>query len=357
METLDWLKELALAPGVSGFESAVKKVLFDKLGDICERDYDGIGSVIFTLKEQHTGSKVMIAAHMDEVGFMVKNITPEGYLKFTCIGGWWDQVLLGQRVTVLTKSGEVPGLIGSKPPHILPPDERKKPVERKDMYIDVGAKDKQEAEEVFGISLGDAIVPAGEFIVMKNPDYLMAKAWDNRIGCAMMAEAMRRMAKVEHTCRIYGVGTVQEEVGLRGAQTSAAKIMPDIGLVVDTCVAGDVPGVSDDLAPGKLGGGIGITIYDASMIPSTALRDYAIAIAKKHDIPYQLVFTEGGGTDGGRIHLAHSGVPTLVLSIATRYLHSHYSIIHRKDYEAGVALLCAMLTDLNDDIVKEIRQA
>lgn len=357
METLDWLKELALAPGVSGFESAVKKVLSDKLGDICERDYDGIGSVIFTLKEQHTGPKVMIAAHMDEVGFMVKNITPEGYLKFTCIGGWWDQVLLGQRVTVLTKSGEVPGLIGSKPPHILPPDERKKPVERKDMYIDVGAKDKQEAEEVFDISLGDAIVPAGEFIVMKNPDYLMAKAWDNRIGCAMMAEAMRRMAKVEHTCRIYGVGTVQEEVGLRGAQTSAAKIMPDIGLVVDTCVAGDVPGVSDDLAPGKLGGGIGITIYDASMIPSTALRDYAIAIAKKHDIPYQLVFTEGGGTDGGRIHLAHSGVPTLVLSIATRYLHSHYSIIHRKDYEAGVALLCAMLTDLNDDIVKEIRQA
>lgn len=357
METLNWLKQLALLPGVSGFESAVKKVLSDKLSDICDEDYDGIGSVIFTLKEQHTGPKVMVAAHMDEVGFMVKNITPEGYLKFTCIGGWWDQVLLGQRVTVLTKSGEVPGLIGSKPPHILPPDERKKPVDRKDMYIDVGAKDKGEAEEVFGISLGDAIVPAGEFVVMKNPDYLMAKAWDNRIGCAMMAEAMRRMAKIEHTARIYGVGTVQEEVGLRGAQTSASKIMPDIGLVVDTCVAGDVPGVSDDLAPGKLGGGIGITIYDASMIPSTALRDYAIAIAKKHDIPYQLVFTEGGGTDGGRIHLAHSGVPTLVLSIATRYLHSHYSIIHRKDYEAGVALLCAILTDLNDDIVKEIRQA
>lgn len=357
MDTINWLKKLALTPGVSGFESAIKEVLSKNLDDICDRDYDGIGSVIFTLKEQQDGPKIMIAAHMDEVGFMVKHITSEGYLKFTCIGGWWDQVLLGQRVTVLTKTGEVPGLIGSKPPHILPLDERKKVVDRKDMYIDVGAKDKEEAESVFGISLGDAVVPAGEFIVMKNPDYLMAKAWDNRIGCAMMAEAMRRMASVKHENRIYGVGTVQEEVGLRGAQTSAAKIAPDLAFVVDTCVAGDVPGVSDELAPGKLGAGIGITIYDASMIPSSALRDYAIDVAKKNDIPYQLVFTEGGGTDGGRIHLSHSGVPTLVLSIATRYLHSHYGIIHRKDYEAGVALLCAMLTELNDRKVKEIREA
>lgn len=357
MNTLKWLKELSLAPGVSGFESAVKKLLSKNLADICDEDHDGIGSIIFSLKGKEEGPKVMIAAHMDEVGFMVKHITPEGYLKFTCIGGWWDQVLLGQRVTVLTKNGEVPGLIGSKPPHILPLDERKKVVDRKDMYIDIGAKDKEEAEDVFGVSLGDAVVPAGEFVVMKNPDYLMAKAWDNRIGCAMMAEAMRRMANIPHDSRIYGVGTVQEEVGLRGAQTSAAKIAPDIAFVVDTCVAGDVPGVSAELAPGKLGAGIGITIYDASMIPSTALRDYAIDVAKKYDIPYQLVFTEGGGTDGGRIHLAHSGVPTLVLSIATRYLHSHYGIIHRQDYEAGVALLCAMLKELNDEKVKEMREA
>ena len=357
MDTLNLLRQFALANGVSGFETDIKNLLRDELADICDTDYDGIGSIIFTHKEQAQGPKIMLAAHMDEVGFMVKHITPEGYIKFTCLGGWWDQVLLGQRVTILTKTGEVPGLIGSKPPHILPLDERKKPVERKDMYIDVGARDREEAENVFGISLGNAIVPAGDFIVMKNPDYLMAKAWDNRIGCAMLIEAMRRMADAPHGNRIYGVGTVQEEVGLRGAQTSAAKIAPDIAFVLDTCVAGDVPGVSEALAPGKLGAGIGITIYDASMIPSTALRDYAIDTAKKNDIPYQLVFSEGGGTDGGRIHLAHSGVSTLVLSIATRYIHSHYSIIHRKDYEAGVALLCAMLTEIDEQKVKELQQA
>ncbi len=353
-KTTVFLKKLALAPGISGFEAPVKQVLKEELSEICDYEYDGIGSLIFTHKNKTTGSRIMLAAHMDEVGFLVKYITKEGFLKFTCIGGWWDQVLLGQLVTILTKNGEIPGLIGSKPPHILSPDERKKPVERKEMYIDIGAADKEEAEEVFGIRLGDPIVPTSDFVEMKNPDLLMAKAWDNRIGCAMMVEVMKRMVCEKHPNIIYGVGTVQEEVGLRGAQTSATKIAPDVAFVLDTCIAGDVPGVQEDAAPGKLGHGIGITIYDASMIPHTALRDYVIDIAKKHDIPYQLVYTEGGGTDGGKIHMVHSGVPTLVFSIATRYLHAHYGIIHRRDYEAGIDLLCAVLNELNEQKIKEL---
>jgi putative aminopeptidase FrvX len=348
--TMEWLKDIAEAPGVSGFEGAVRNLLIDRLSKCTEIATDKVGSVIF--KKQGTNSlpKVMLAAHMDEIGFMVKQITKEGYIKFITLGGWWEQVMLGQRVMLFTSKGKkIPGVIGSKPPHVLTSEERKKVVEKRDMYIDIGVADEAEAKERFGVRPGDPIVPESNFTAMANEKFLMAKAWDNRIGCAAMAAVMEELTREVHPNEVYGVGTVQEEVGLRGATTSVSLVNPDIAFAIDTCVSGDTPGVTDGQAASKLGKGVAISIYDSSLIPNSKLRDFVIEIAEKNHIPYQLEFTEGGGTDAGKIHIHSSGVPSLVLSIPTRYIHSHNSIIHYGDYEAVVRLLVATIKRLDEE--------
>lgn len=355
-KTLAWLKEISIVPGVSGFEKPVKELMIAKLKDITEVYYDKIGSVIFAQKGSDARPKIMLASHMDEIGFMVKTITKEGFIKFTTLGGWWEQVMLGHRVTVMTAKGNIPGVVGSKPPHVLTPEERKKVVKKQDMYIDIGASSAQEAREQFGVRPGDAIAPYSDFTVMANEKFLMGKAWDNRIGCAVIVDVLERLQTESHANMVYGVGTVQEEVGLRGAQTSANVIDPDIAFAVDTCVAGDTPGLTEDQALSKLGRGVAISIYDASMIPHTGLRDFTIATAEENNIPYQLEFTEGGGTDAGKIHVHAQGVPSLVLSIPTRYLHSHNSIVHRDDYEAAVRLLIALIKKLEYKQYKELLQ-
>lgn len=353
-KTLSWLKQISEASGVSGYEHQIKSLLLQRLSDRTEVLGDKIGSVIFKHEGTSAEPRVMLASHMDEIGFMVKNITKDGFLKFTTLGGWWEQVMLGQRVTVQTSKGDIPGIIGSKPPHILTPEERKKVVQKKEMYIDVGATDEKEAKESFGIRPGDPVVPFSMFTVMANKKLLMAKAWDNRIGCAIMVEVLEELARDTHPNTVYGVGTVQEEVGLRGAKTSASVIDPHFAFAIDTCVAGDTPGISDDQASSRLGKGVAISIFDSSLIPYPRLRDFAISVAEENNIPYQLEFTEGGGTDAGRIHIHGQGVPSLVLSIPTRYIHSHNGIIHRDDYDAAVRLLVAMLRKLDNNIYKEL---
>ncbi len=352
-KSLEWLKKFSEVCGPTGYEQRIKALLSERMKGLGDISTDGLGSIVFTRKNK--GPVVMMAAHMDEIGFMVKHITKEGFLKFVCLGGWWEQVMLGQRVTVHTDKGDIIGVIGSKPPHILAPEERKKMVEKKDMFIDIGAAGQQEVVEKFGVQPGNFITPYSQFAVMANKDYLLGKAWDNRVSCAVMAEVMENLVKVGHPNTLCAVGTVQEEVGLRGAGTSANMLKPDIGLVIDTTIAGGMPGVADDIAPSKLGAGVGITIYDASLIPNTALRDLAIDTAKKGKIPYQLSYSEGGGTDGGRIHMQGNGVPTLVLSLPTRYIHSHQGIIHRKDYDAAVKLITGLAGRLDAAMVKKIR--
>lgn len=347
--TLDWLKEISETPGPSGFEDRVKNLLLNRLEGISEVSYDKLGSIIFKKTGTNTGPRIMLASHMDEIGFMVKVITKEGFIKFTSLGGWWEQVMLGQRVVILSVKGDIHGVIGSKPPHVLSPEDRKKVVQKKEMYIDIGAVDEKEVKEKWGIRPGDPIIPYSHFTPLANDKFLMGKAWDNRIGCAIMAEVLAALQDQAHPNTVFGVGTVQEEVGLRGAKTSACVIDPDIAFAVDTCVAGDTPGISDDQASSKLGKGVAITVFDSSLIPHVALRNFIIDIAESEKIAYQLEFTEGGGTDAGRIHLHSEGVPSLVISIPTRYIHSHNSIIHRDDYEAAIRLLVAVIRKLDSE--------
>lgn len=346
-EQLAWLQRFTETCGVSGFEGPMKQLMRERLADFEDVSYDKLGSVVFTKRAAVDGApKIMLASHMDEIGFLVKYITKEGFLRFTCLGGWWEQVMLSQRVIVHGRKGDLVGVIGSKPPHILPAEERTKIVQKRDMYIDIGAVDEAHAREL-GVFEGCPVTPDVKMAVMGDGKTLVGKAWDNRIGCAVMADVMDNVRVSGSPNTVYGVATVQEEVGLRGAQTSANMLQPDVAFVLDTCVAGGTPGVADDIAPAVIGKGIAITIFDASMIPNTALRDFAFETAKELGIPTQISISEGGGTDGGRIHLSGNGVLTLTFSVPTRYIHSHQSVIHMDDYLNAVKLITAMVERLD----------
>ncbi|WP_408007150.1 M42 family metallopeptidase [Pseudalkalibacillus sp. A8] len=356
-ETLTMLKELTDAKGISGDESEPREVMKKYIEPYADEVfYDNLGSLIAKKKGSKDGPSIMLAGHLDEVGFMVTRIDDKGFLRFQPVGGWWEQVLLAQRVTVKTKKGDVVGVIGSKPPHILSPEARKKPVPIKDMYIDIGASDKDNALE-FGVRQGDSVIPYFEFTVMSNPKMLLAKAFDNRIGCAIVIDTLRQLKKIKHQNTIFGVGTVQEEVGLRGAKTAAHMIQPDIAFAIDTGIPGDTPGVTDRDALSKLGEGPQIIIYDARTISHKGLRDFVIETAERNKIPYQIDTTAGGGTDAGNIHISHEGVPAISITIATRYLHTNASIIHRDDYEQTVRLMVELIKGLDEKMVHQIKQS
>ena len=222
------------------------------------------------------------------------------------------------------------------------------------MFIDIGASSREEAE-AWGIRPGDAVVPVCPFTEMRNPDLLMAKAWDNRFGCALAIEVLRRLKGQPHPNQVYAVGNVQEEVGLRGATTTTNVIQPDIGFALDTGIAGDTPGIGPDDAAGKLGKGPVILLYDGSMIPHTGLRNLVIDTAREAGIPLQLDKIAGGGTDAGKIHIFGAGVPSLVVGVPVRYIHTHAAIMHKGDFNQAAELLVAVIKKLDDEAVRQLK--
>ncbi len=340
------LRELTEAIGVSGQEDDVSKVMEKHLRGLGEISHDRLGSFICKKTGKAGGPTVMLAAHMDEVGFMVKQVTKNGFIKFLPLGGWWGHVALAQRVTVRSAKGDLVGIIGSKPPHELQEEEKRKVMDLKDMFIDVGATSSFDVEKKLGIKPGDVVVPLSPFTVMGNPRLYMSKAWDDRAGCGVMVEVLRKLRNARHPNVVYGVGTVQEEVGLRGAQTSVSAVKPDVGFALDVCIAQDMPG-GDEGRPERLGAGAAIVVYDGSMIPNPRLRDFVISVAKAKKIRHHMAYLEKGGTDSGKIHLYDKGVPALSLCLPTRYIHSHTAIIDRKDFDAMVALVTEVVMRLD----------
>ncbi len=347
-------KELTEAPGVPGYEAPVRELMRKYLSPHGEITTDNLGSIAARKVGRAGGPRILLAGHMDEVGFMVAQITEKGFIRFQALGGWWEQVMLAQRVTIRTHKGEIPGVIGSKPPHILPPEERNKVVKQRDMFIDIGATSRAEAES-FGVRPGDPIIPVCPFTVMANPKILMAKAWDNRAGCAVAVQVLQQLAGVEHPNEVIAGGTVQEEVGLRGATTLSHAVQPDISIALDVGIAADVPGMREDETHGKLGGGPVVLLYDASMVPSLKLRDLVVQTAEQNHIPIQFDTMAGGGTDAGRFHIHAAGVPSLVLGFATRYIHSHAALIHRDDMENAARLLAKVIQRLDGTTVQAIK--
>lgn len=350
MEELKRLKELTDICGVSGNEYKVSQYLIKNLDNKkITFTYDNLGSLVGKLNNSK-GAKVLVASHMDEVGLMVREITPEGFLKFQTIGGWYSQVMLGQKWLVETNAGKyITAVTGAKPPHLMTREEASKVVTTKEMYLDLGATSKEEVEKL-GIEIGSYVTPYCEFMPMANPKLLLAKAWDNRIGTAVVMNILETVN--EAPCELYGGFNVQEEVGLRGAKTSSYMVNPDIAIALDSGIASDVPGC--DKTGCELGKGPQIIFYDGGLLPNQKLKRYILDTAKKHEIPVQLTYLEGGSTDAAMMQYARNGAATIAMLIPARYIHSHCSIIHIDDYLNCVKLLKEVIKGLNEKEVKKI---
>ncbi|RME20279.1 MAG: M42 family peptidase [Candidatus Zixiibacteriota bacterium] len=341
------LQTLTNANGVPGYEDEIRRIMKRELKPLVDSiEFDRMGSIVGTRRGSAESPRVMVIGHMDEIGFMVKEITKEGYIKFLPLGGWWGHVALGQRMRIITSKGPVVGVVGSTPPHLLPPEERKKVLEISDMFIDVGVQEKFNVTRSLGIKVGDPIVPDSEFTVLGNKKMYMAKGFDNRMACAVVVDVLKKLQRVKHPNTVLGAASVQEEVGLRGAQTIANLAKPDVCIVCDTGIAQDIPPDGFKKAE-KCGAGPAILIYDGSMIPNLRLRDLVIRTAEQKKIPHHLTYMERGGTDGGRIHVSRIGVPSIVIGPAVRYIHSHNSILNRSDYDNTVRLIAEVIKKLD----------
>jgi putative aminopeptidase FrvX len=340
MKLVDVLEKLSNACGVAGREEEVRGLMKELLKpNVDEINEDKLGNIIGVKKGKKDAPTVMLAAHMDEIGLMVKTITKEGFLQFAKIGGIDDRILVAQKVLVHTDKGPITGIIGSKPPHILKEEERKKVIEADNLFIDVGAKDKKDAQKM-GVRVGDAVSFDIKFTRV-GKDIVVGKAFDNRVGCAALIEIMRKLPKVD--CTIYAVGTIQEEVGLRGATIAAFQLYPDVGIALDVTVAGDVPGVKEVEAPAKIRAGPALTVADAGLITHPKVLRLFIDSAEENKIPYQLETGLRGTTDAAKIALTKEGVPSGVISIPTRYIHSPASLLSLKDAENSVKLAVAAI--------------
>ncbi len=355
-DSLTILQRAADAHGVCGHEDEVRELIREYLEPVCaEIKYDKLGSIICEKPGQADSPRIALDAHMDEVGFMVKLVTDEGFVRFTTLGGWVDQVLLAQRVVIKTAKGKIPGIIGSKPPHLLPPDKRRQMIKKEAMFIDVGARSKEQAEKEFGIRPGDPITPDSSFRTLADQGRLLGKAWDDRVGVALMIDAIRRLGD-DHPNTVVGVGAVMEERGLLGAITSSHVSRPDAAIILESSIAGDMPGVKAYESPDKLGAGPSIIFHEAGIVPPRRFRELALKTAEELNIPVQHGFLERGATDAGRIHIHAEGVPTLTLCVPARYIHSHTQIIDASDYDNALKLVLALLKKLDAQTVKSLTQ-
>ncbi|WP_335871312.1 M42 family metallopeptidase [Bacillus sp. 2205SS5-2] len=352
-DTLQLFRTLTELPGAPGNEHLVRKFMKEQLSTYSEEIIqDGLGSIFGVKRGEEKGPTVMVAGHMDEVGFMVTAITDNGMIRFQTLGGWWSQVLLAQRVQIMTDAGPIIGVIGSIPPHLLSEEARKKPMEIKNMLIDIGADDQDDAKMI-GIKPGQQILPICPFTPMANEKKILAKAWDNRYGCGLAIELLKELKNETLPNVLYSGATVQEEVGLRGAQTAATMINPDIFFALDASPANDMSGDKNEF--GQLGKGALLRILDRSMVTHRGIREFILDTAESHKIPYQY-FVSQGGTDAGRVHMSNEGVPSAVIGICSRYIHTHASMIHVDDYAAAKELIVKLVKTCDSSTIETIRQ-
>ncbi len=351
--TIQLLEKLANAPGPPGAEEPVRAIMIDEMKPYSAPvKYDGMGSVI--AQQGTTGPRIMIDAHMDELGGMVRRIAPNGLLTMQMLGGWLDQALVDQRWIILGSKGPVQAVTGIRDIHVVPVDERSKIYPRDSLFLDIGAKDAASAAAM-GIEPGDPVVPDSPFVVMNGSDNYLGKAWDDRIGCAVVVEAMKRTAKLPHANQLFYVATTQEEIGLRGSKTAADLVKPDIGIALEGGITGDVFGGHPDETQAKLGAGPGLFLYDSSTLPNRKLVALMKKTAVEKNIPLQLDLVQGYGDDSASMQESNGGVPTVNLVVPVRYTHAHNGIVNRKDFDQMVDLLVDVLTGLDARSVEQLR--
>lgn len=343
---IELIKKLSNAHGVSGFEDELREIIKEELEKHADEiKVDSMGNLIAT----RNGSELelMLSAHMDEIGFVVKQIDDKGFIRIAPIGGWFSQIALAQRVVLYGKQ-KIYGVIGCKPPHLMKDEERKKAIEISDMFVDIGAKSKEDVLNL-GINVGTPVALDREVALLTN-NRITGKAFDNRVGVAVAMEAFRRSKSKE---TIHFVATVQEEVGLKGAKTSAFSIEPDVAIAVDSCVSADFPGSESAHMDIALGKGAVITVVDASgrgLIVSQTVLKWLKETAEKYKIPYQLEVAEGGTTDASAINLTKSGIPAGVVSIPARYIHSPVEVVDLNDVYSAVELIARATENVREYI-------
>ncbi len=338
------LKEICETPGISSREELMRKLVVRELRPLTDSiEADVMGNIIGIKKGSANGPKIMIAAHMDEIGFMVKHIDERGFLRLNPIGGWDARVMVAQRVLVHGFKGTtLRGTLmpASKPIHLLTADDANKPPKLEELFVDLGLSGEKAKE----------LVEVGDMVTMDRTaervgDTVVSKTLDNRVSVFIMIEALRRLQGTNLESNVYAVATTQEEVGLRGARTAAYAIQPDVGIALDITLANDYPGPSDHEQITRLGNGTAIKISDSSLICHPKLVRHFRDVAESNGIKYQLEILARGGTDAGGIQLSRSGVPSFTLSIPTRYVHTVNEMAHVDDIEATISLLTEYLKE------------
>lgn len=342
------IKELTDLNGVSGNEKEVREFIIKRIENLCDSyRVDSIGNVIAYKKGKSSRLKIMLSAHMDEVGFIVCGYTEKGFLKFKPVGGIDDRILPGKRVLIGMK--KLNGVIGSKPLHQQEREERDKITKVKNLYIDIGAESKDEAEKL--APLGEYIAFDSEYLEL-GPDCIKAKALDDRVGCAVLIEALKHSFDFD----LYACFTVQEEVGLRGSQVAAYGIMPHLAFVIEGTTCADVPKVEPQDTSTILGNGAALTFMDRTCICDKEIVKFLFDTAVKHNIKVQYKQTTSGGNDSGKIQRTGTGVKTASISVPCRYIHSPVSVMSRSDYECVERLTIAALNQISreNNILKQL---
>ena len=352
------LEELTNAYGPSGFEGPVRDILRREWqGLLTDLRADGMGNLLGTLSGQSEAPRVLLMAHMDEVGFLVRHIDEQGFIYFNPVGGYLDQSVLTQRLVIMTPNGPVVGYTGMKSGHIVTSEERNQLVRLQDMFIDIGARSREEAMEKFGVRPGLPITYHTEFEMLNGTTRYLAKAWDDRIGLAVITEALRQLKNLPHPNNVQVAATVQEEVGLRGASVVQASTKPDIVINLEIGIAADFPLLtSPRLAQEVLGRGPAVFVFDGSMIPNNKYVEWIIKVATENNIPLQFESVTGYGEDAAMLQKSAQGIPAVNIGVPTRYGHSQSGVIDRVDYDNTVKLVVQMIQKLSASEVRAIRE-
>jgi endoglucanase len=341
-----WLKKLSEAVGVTGHEDEVRAIVIEAIADQAdEYRVDSIGNVIALKKGDGSSAlRVMVAAHMDEVGLMVSHVEKSGELRFVKVGGLDDRILPAKMVWV--GDDKVPGAIGAKPVHLTERKERNKVIKYNQLVIDIGAGSREEAQK--RVKVGDYAAFATEFVELdpngENWRAVRGKAFDDRAGCAVLIELL----KTRYPFDLYGVFTVQEEVGLRGARVAAFAVEPDLAFVLEGTAANEIPTKKDVSPSTRMGQGPAITIMDRSFFADRRLVRLLVDTAEELDIPHQFKQPGIGGTDAGAIHRSKEGVPSATVSVPCRYIHSPAAMLRLDDFDHTVKLMRESLLRLRD---------
>ncbi|MFC2082982.1 M42 family metallopeptidase [Candidatus Bipolaricaulota bacterium] len=334
MQTIDLLRQLSDVFGVSGFEDEVRELVRSLVSPhVDEVRADTLGNLFAIRKSSDPAAKtLMLDAHMDEIGFIVKWIEKDGFLRFAPIGGWDPRIVPGHRVEIQTRSGKLrTGVIGTAPPHILSPEERKASLPIEKMFIDIGATSEDEAQEM-GVRIGDPLTIHYPFMLLSD-GCVTGKAFDDRAGCAVLIETAERTAGEDLGVNVVFAFVFGEEVGLRGARTAAFQIDPDLAIAVEGTIGADMPDVPDHSQPVRLGCGPAISVADRSIVVTRKVLIAMESIAEAAGIPYQYKLPTYGGTDAGAIHLSRGGVLAGIVSVPCRYIHSPISTLRLADFE------------------------